>query len=72
MILASKVLVRRLLNDSRGRPKYTADLAMMRRLMTRRPRNAGEDRRLGSLKAKYRKEYGELKAEAQGEGELLH
>jgi hypothetical protein len=27
--------------------------------------------RLGSLKAKYREEYAELKAEARGQGELL-
>jgi len=41
---------------------------MMRRLMTKRPRNAGEGMRLGSLKAKYRKEYGKLRAEVRGKG----
>jgi len=28
--------------------------------------------RLGSLKAKYRKEYGELRAERQGQQELMY
>ena len=40
---------------------------MMHRLITRRPRNAGEGMRLGSLKAKYPKEHGELRAERDGE-----
>jgi hypothetical protein len=44
---------------------------MMYRLMNRGPRNAGEGMRLGSLKAKYRKEYGDLRAERQGQQELL-
>jgi hypothetical protein len=44
---------------------------MMHQLITRDPRNAGEGIRLGSLKAKYPTEYGELKAEAQGQRELL-
>jgi hypothetical protein len=61
--LDSKVLVRG--------PGYAADLAMMHRLLTRGPRNAGEGMRLGSLMAKYRKEYGELSAEQQGQQELL-
>ncbi len=71
MILASKVLVRRLVNDSSGRPKYTADLATMRRLITKGPRNAGAGMRFMSLRKKYPKEYAELKAEAQGQVELL-
>ena len=44
---------------------------MMYRLLTKAPRNAREGMRLGSLKAKYRKEYGELRAERQGQQELL-
>jgi hypothetical protein len=44
---------------------------MMHRLMKRRPGNAGAGMRLSSLKAKYRKEYGELRAERQGQQELL-
>ena len=43
----------------------------MHKLLTSGPRNAGEGMRLGSLKAKYRKEYGELRAERQGQQELL-
>jgi hypothetical protein len=54
-----------------GRPKYTHDLYMTHRLINRGPRNAGEGMRLGSLKARYPKEYGELRAERQGQQELL-
>ena len=68
--LDSKVLVRRL-KGSKGRPGYATDLLMLRRLIARGPRNAGEGMRLGSLTAKYRKEYGELRAERQGQQELL-
>jgi hypothetical protein len=68
--LDSKVLVRRL-EDAPRRQRYATDLSMMYRLMNRGPRNAGEGIRLGSLKAKYRKEYGELRAEWQGQQELL-
>jgi hypothetical protein len=39
--------------------------------MKKGPRNAGEGMRLRSLKAKYPKEYGELRAERQGEQKLL-
>jgi hypothetical protein len=66
----SKVLVRRL-EDSKGRPGYAADLSMMHRIITWGPRNAGEGMRLANLKAKYRKEYGELRAERLGQQELL-
>lgn len=69
--LDSKVLVRRLEDAPRKRPGYAADLLMLRRLITRGPRNAGEGMRLGSLKAKYPKEYGELMAEERGQQELL-
>ena len=68
--LDSKVLVRRL-EDAPRRQRYAADLSMIHRLITRGPRNAGEGMRLGSLKAKYSKEYGELRAERQGQQELL-
>jgi hypothetical protein len=44
---------------------------MMHRLIARDPRNAGEGMRLGRLKAKYREEYAELRAERQGQQELL-
>jgi len=68
--LDSKVLARRLENAPR-RQGYITDLSMLHRLITRGSRNAGESMRLGSLKAKYREEYGELRVEAQGQGELL-
>jgi hypothetical protein len=42
----------------------------MHRLMKKGPSNAGEGIRLGSLKARYREGYGELRAEERGEGEL--
>jgi hypothetical protein len=69
--LDSKILVRRFEDAPTRRPKYVADLSMTHRLITRDPRNAGEGMRLGSLKARYRKEYGELRAERQGQKELL-
>jgi hypothetical protein len=68
--LKSKVLVRRL-EDSNRDSGYVADLLMMHRLIKRGLRNAGEGLRLGSLKAKYRKEYVELRAERRGQQELL-
>jgi hypothetical protein len=61
----------RRLEVSNRRAGYAVDLLMMLRLITRGPRNAGEGMRLGSLKAKYRKEYGEQKTERQGQQELL-
>jgi hypothetical protein len=69
--LGSKGMVRRLEDALRGRQGYAADLSMMHRLITRGPRNVGGGMRLGSMKAKYRKEYGELRAERQGQQELL-
>ena len=69
--LGSKVLVIRLEDAPSARLKYAADLSMMYRLLTRRPRNTGQGMRLGSLKARYCKEYGELRAERQSQQELL-
>lgn len=69
--LDSKVLVRRLVHAPQGRSKYIADLATIHRLIARGPRNAGESVRLGSLKAKYPKEYGQLRTERQGQEKLL-
>jgi hypothetical protein len=68
--LESTVLVRRS-EDPEGRPEYAVDLSMIHRLITRGPRNAGEGIRLGSLKGKFRREYGELSAEERDQGELL-
>jgi hypothetical protein len=68
--LDSKVLVRQLQAPGR-RPGYAADLSMMHRLIARGPSNRGESMQFGSLKAKYREEYGELRAERQGQKELL-
>jgi hypothetical protein len=69
--LDSKVLVRWLEDAPTRRPRYTADLSMMHRIITWGPRKAGEGMRLANLKAKYHKEYGELRAERQGQQELL-
>lgn len=68
--LDSKILVRRF-EDAPRRPGYAADLSMMHRLMKRGSSNAVEGMRLGNLKAKYPKEYGELRAERQGQQGLL-
>jgi hypothetical protein len=43
----------------------------MHRLITKGPRSAEEGMRLRSLKAKYPKGYGELRAEWQGQQEFL-
>lgn len=68
--LDSKILVRRF-EDAPRRPGYAADLSMMHRFMKRGSSNAVEGMRLGNLKAKYPKEYGELRAERQGQQGLL-
>ena len=46
-------------------PGYAADLATMRRLITRGVHSLGAGMRLGSLKVSNREEYAELKAEAR-------
>ena len=46
-------------------------LALVPQLQDNKQRDRWEGMRLGSLKAKYRKEYGELRAKRQGQGELL-
>ena len=69
--VGSKVLIRRLENAPSARPKYAADVSMMHRLIKKGPRNAGEGMRLGSLKAKYPDDYGELIAKRRGQQELL-
>ena len=45
---------------------------MMHRLVTRGVTSPGTGMRYMSLNKKYPKEHAELKAEAQGQGELLH
>jgi len=70
--LDSKVLDRKLGGTPMDRPpRYAADLAMMHRLVTRGVRSQGGAYRLHGLKRGYEKEYAELAAEAQGQGELL-
>ena len=59
------------MGDSNIRLVYAADLSMMHLLITRGPRNAGQGMGLRSLKAEYREEYGELRAERRGQQELL-
>jgi hypothetical protein len=53
-------------------PGYAADLSTMHRLITEGPRGQGDAYRFHGLKARYREEYAELAAEAQGQGELLY
>jgi hypothetical protein len=68
----SKVLDRRMGNPPKDRPPgYAADLSTLHRLMTEGPRGQGDAYRFHGLKARYREEYAELKAEARGQGELL-
>jgi hypothetical protein len=44
---------------------------MLHYLIPRGPHNAGEGMRFERLKAKYRNQYGKLRAERQGQGKLL-
>ncbi len=71
--MGSPVLDRLLLADApKDRPPgYAADLSTMHRLMNRGVHSPGAGMRLGSLNARYRKGYAELKAEARGQGERL-
>jgi hypothetical protein len=70
--LDSKVLGRRLEEAPKDRPPgYAADLATMHRLITEGLRSLGSGMRLGSVKARYRGEYAEPKAEAHGQDGLL-
>ncbi len=68
----SKVLDRQLANTPRDRPPgYGRDLYLLYRYANEGVRGQGAAMRFASLKTRYRKEYAELKAEAQGQGELL-
>ena len=71
--LNSAVLDRRLADDAPKdrHPGYAADLATMRRLISRGARSQGAAYRLHGLKRRYEEEYAELKAEARGQGGLL-
>ena len=51
-------------------PGYAADLSTMHRLMSRGVHSQGDAYRFHGLKARYREEYAELKAEAGGQGKL--
>lgn len=71
--LDSKALNRRLESGSENHPPgYTADLSMIYRLLSRGIGNQGEAYRFHNIMKKYPKEYAELRAEAYGQGELLH
>ena len=52
-------------------PRYRGDLCLLHRYINEGVRGQGAAMRFASLKARYREEYAELKAEAQGQGELL-
>ena len=68
LILPNLKVFVRWLEESKGLPGYVTDLSMMHRLIVKGPRNAGEGMRLRSLKAKYRKEYGEQRPRLRGRG----
>ena len=69
----SPVLDRLLLADApEDRPPgYRGDLRLLHRYANEGARAQGPAMRFASLRAKYREEYAELKAEARGQGELL-
>ena len=70
--LDSPVLDRRLADDApEDRPPgYRRDLAMMHRYINEGLRSQGAAMRFASLRRRCPKEYAELAAEAQGQGEL--
>ncbi len=70
--LDSKALDRRLADAPKDRaPGYGRDLYLLYRYANEGVRGQGAAMRFASLKARYRKEYAELAAEAQGQGELV-
>jgi hypothetical protein len=70
--LDSKALDRRLADAPKDRaPGYGRDLYLLYRYANEGVRGQGAAMRFASLKGRYRKEYAELAAEAQGQGELL-
>ncbi len=71
--LDSKALDRRLADaPKKDRPfGYGRDLYLLYRYANEGVCGQGAAMRFASLKARYRKEYAELKAEAQGQGELV-
>ena len=70
--LDSRALDRLLEGVPKGHPPgYAADLAMMRRLITRGVHSQGAAYRLHGFRSRYEGEHAELAAEAQGQEELL-
>jgi hypothetical protein len=68
----SEALDRQLANASKDRPKYGADLRKLHLYINKGVHSPGAAMHFTTLRAAHRKEYVELKAEAQGQGELLH
>jgi hypothetical protein len=69
--LYSPGLDRRLVDAPEDRPGCRGDLRLLHRYADEGVRAQGAAMRFAGLKAKYRKEYAELAAEARGQGELL-
>jgi hypothetical protein len=67
--LDSPVLDRRLADASKDRPRgYRGDLRLLHRYANEGARGQSAAMRFASLRARYRKDFAELKAEAQGQG----
>jgi hypothetical protein len=69
--LDAPALDRLLTNAPEEQPKYGADLRKLHRYIRKGMHSPGAGMRFMSLKKKYSKKYAELKAEAQGQRELL-
>ncbi len=69
--LDSPALDRLLVNAPKARPEYSADLRKLHRYINKGVHSPGAGIHFASLKAAHCREYVELKAEAQGQGELL-
>jgi hypothetical protein len=70
--LDSPAIDRLLANAPENRPKqYDADLRKLHRYIRKGVYSPGAGMHFASLRAAHRREYNALKAEAQGQGELL-
>jgi hypothetical protein len=67
----SPVLDRLLAEATEDRPRYRADLVLLRCYLRKGPTNAGMGMRLRALRQKYQREYVKFKADTLGQGELL-
>lgn len=69
--LDSKVLDRKLGNAQPNQPDYKANVYKLYGFVNKGVRSRGSAMRFASLKRKYPEEYGEMRAERMGQGEIF-